>query len=125
VGEGAGVGVGLRLGVEGEGEGEGESKGEGEGKGTRFGRRARGGRVLGAGGGRAARTGPVASRLAPLAMRRSRQSSLPLRAAYMRAVLPACGGAATAAHAISAGGKRASGGSTGMADGEGGVCGRG
>ena len=81
--------------------------------------------MLGAGCGRAARTGPVASRLAPLAMRRSRQSSLPLRAAYMRAVLPACGGAATAAHAISAGGKRAGGGSTGMADGEGGVCGRG
>ena len=81
--------------------------------------------MLGAGGGRAARTGPVASRLAPPAMRRSRQSSLPLCAAYMRAVLPACGGAATAARTVSAGCERVGGGNTGMAEGEGGVCGRG
>ena len=47
--------------------------------------------------GRAALTSFVASRLAPLAMRCSRQSSLPLIAVHMRAVSPSygdtCGGA--------------------------------
>ena len=58
----------------------------------------------GAAGG-AALTLSVASSLAPLATRCSRQSSLPLRAAHMRAVLPSCGGAAAAPHAVSGGGE--------------------
>ena len=59
----------------------------------------------------------VASRLAPLATRCSRQPSLPLIAALMRAVLPYCGGAAAAPHAVSGGGE---GGAAGAAGGEGG-----
>ena len=56
-------------------------------------------------------------RLAPLAMRCSRQSSLPVQAASRRAVVPYCGGAAAARHAVSGGGE---GGAAGAADGEGG-----
>ena len=46
-----------------------------------------------------------AFRLAPLAMRWSRQSSLPSWAAHIRAVLPVCGGAAVAPHAVRGGGE--------------------
>ena len=43
--------------------------------------------------------------MAPLAMRYSRQSSLSLAAAHMRAVMPHCGGAAAAPHAVNGGGE--------------------
>ena len=80
-------------------------------------RRSRGGRRRGrqargaAGGwraaGGAALTSSVASRLAPLVIRSSRQSSLPNIAANKRAVSPSCGGEAAAAHAVSGGGEGA------------------
>ena len=56
--------------------------------------------------GGAAFTLSVASSLAPLAMRSSRQSSLPSAAAHMRAVLPSCGGEGAAHHAVSGAGRR-------------------
>eukprot|EP00964_Phaeocystis_antarctica_P070471 scaffold42927_cov45-Phaeocystis_antarctica.AAC.1 len=68
-----------------------------------------GGRECGAAGGAAGprRTLVRAYRLAPLAMRYSRQSNLPLAAAHMRAVKLFCGGAAAAPHAVSGGSERA------------------
>ena len=76
---------------------------------------AAGGRVVSEGGGRGADGGwggdgraltlLIASSLAPLATRCSRQSRLPLAAARMRAVSPSCGGAAAAPHAVSGGGE--------------------
>ena len=59
---------------------------------------------VGAAGG-AALTTSVASRLAPLAMRNLRQSSSPLLAAFMRAVMPSYGGAAVTPNAVSGGGE--------------------
>ena len=52
--------------------------------------------------------------MAPMAMRCSRQSSLPAAcmlesAVCMRAVLPSCGGVAAVPHAVSGGGERAAG----------------
>ena len=44
--------------------------------------------------------------MAPFATRWSRQSSLPVPAAYMRAVRPYCGGEGAAHHAVSGAGRR-------------------
>ena len=66
------------------------------------------------GGGGAALTTSLASRLAPLAMRNLRQSSSPLLAAFMRAVMPSYGGAVVTPNAVSGGGE---GGATGGKDG--------
>ena len=71
---------------------------------------------LGGGCGGAAHACVEASRLAPLALRCSTQSCLPLRAAIMTAVWPSYGGAAAASHAVSGGGE---GGAAEAAGGEG------
>ena len=62
----------------------------------------RGGRGLRAAGW-AALAPSAAFTLAPLAVRCSRQSRLPRIVVYMRAVMPFCGGAAAAPHAVSGG----------------------
>ena len=88
----------------GEGGAAGAVGGEGRGQGRRG---------VGAAG-RAALTSFVASRLAPLAMRCSRQPSSPLSAVNERAVSPSYEGAAAAPHEVSGGGE---GGATGGEDG--------
>eukprot|EP00964_Phaeocystis_antarctica_P072064 scaffold44033_cov50-Phaeocystis_antarctica.AAC.1 len=66
------------------------------------------------GGGEGGATGGEDGWLAPLAMTNLRQSSSPLLAAFMRAVMPSYGGAVVTPNAVSGGGE---GGATGGKDG--------